>query len=98
MEKELEELMEDEIDEEKIDELTTVPSGVTYNLNDIRDYKEVQNRMQRKMEKCKKSSQNRPALRQEAIAGDHPLWRIRAIGGNWLFGRAPERRIAENRL
>lgn len=54
MEKELEELMEDEIDEEKIDELTTVPSGVTHNLNDICDYKELQNRMQRKMDHFKR--------------------------------------------
>ena len=41
MEKELEELMEDEIDEEKIDELTSVPTEVTYCLNDIRDCIEV---------------------------------------------------------
>lgn len=54
MEKELEELMEDEIDEEKIDELTTVPTGVTYDLSDIRDCKELRNRMQRKMDHFKR--------------------------------------------
>ena len=54
MEKELEELMEDEIDEEKIDELTTVSTGVTYDLSDIRDCKELQNRMQRKMDHFKR--------------------------------------------
>lgn len=54
MEKELEELMEDEIDEEKINELTTVPTGVLYDLNAIDDVKDIRSRMPRKMDHFKR--------------------------------------------